>query len=79
MYIISFIYRRFYLKAAQANPEVERKAKYLAVTSLSDHTQLCFWPSTVAAGLVVLACIEHNKISAYQRVIKVPNYSILKS
>ncbi|WZZ57527.1 hypothetical protein YC2023_057634 [Brassica napus] len=71
-------YNRFYLKAARANPEVERKAKSLAVTSLSDHTQLCFWPSTVAAGLVVLACIEHNKISAYQRVIKVPNYSILK-
>ncbi|WZY97801.1 hypothetical protein YC2023_070130 [Brassica napus] len=74
--IFNFLW--FYLKAAQANPEVERKAKYLAVTSLSDHTQLCFWPSTVAAGLVVLACIEHNKISAYQRVIKVPNYSILK-
>ncbi|ANM60248.1 Cyclin family protein [Arabidopsis thaliana] len=61
----------FYLKAARANPEVERKAKSLAVTSLSDQTQLCFWPSTVAAALVVLACIEHNKISAYQRVIKV--------
>ncbi|RID57637.1 hypothetical protein BRARA_F00998 [Brassica rapa] len=67
--IFSFLW--FYLKAARANPEVERKAKSLAVTSLSDHTQLCFWPSTVAAGLVVLACIEHNKISAYQRVIKV--------
>ncbi|CAN8305189.1 unnamed protein product [Cochlearia groenlandica] len=63
----------FYLKAARANPEVERKAKSLAVTSLSDHTQLCFWPSTVAAGLVVLSCIEHNKISAYQRVVKVHN------
>ncbi|XP_013696127.1 cyclin-SDS-like isoform X2 [Brassica napus] len=67
--IFNFLW--FYLKAARANPEVERKAKSLAVTSLSDHTQLCFWPSTVAAGLVVLACIEHNKISAYQRVIKV--------
>ncbi|KAL0865054.1 hypothetical protein Bca101_044172 [Brassica carinata] len=66
--IFNFLW--FYLKAARANPEVERKAKYLAVTALSDHTQLCFWPSTVAAGLVVLACIEHNKISAYQRVIK---------
>ncbi|CAH8252344.1 unnamed protein product [Arabidopsis lyrata] len=67
--IFNFLW--FYLKAARANPEVERKAKSLAVTSLSDHTQLCFWPSTVAAALVVLACIEHNKISAYQRVIKV--------
>ncbi|KAF8099274.1 hypothetical protein N665_0247s0053 [Sinapis alba] len=67
--IFNFLW--FYLKAARANPEVERKAKSLAVTSLSDHTQLCFWPSTVAAGLVVLACIDHNKISAYQRVIKI--------
>ncbi|KAL9306163.1 Cyclin-SDS [Arabidopsis thaliana] len=67
--IFNFLW--FYLKAARANPEVERKAKSLAVTSLSDQTQLCFWPSTVAAALVVLACIEHNKISAYQRVIKV--------
>ncbi|CAL9215021.1 unnamed protein product [Arabidopsis halleri] len=67
--IFNFLW--FYLKAARANPEVERKAKSLAVTSLSDHTQLCFWPSTVAAALVVLACIEHNKISAYQQVIKV--------
>ncbi|KAF8095119.1 hypothetical protein N665_0341s0043 [Sinapis alba] len=67
--IFNFLW--FYLKVARANPEVEKKAKSLAVTSLSDHTQLCFWSSTVAAGLVVLACIEHNKISAYQRVIKV--------
>ncbi|CAA7033777.1 unnamed protein product [Microthlaspi erraticum] len=67
--IFNFLW--FYLKAARANPEVERKAKSLAVTSLSDHTLLCFWPSTVAAGLVVLACIDHNKISAYQRVVKV--------
>ncbi|CAG7866984.1 unnamed protein product [Brassica rapa] len=67
--IFNFLW--FYLKAARANPEVEKKARSLAITSLSDHTQLCFWPSTVAAGVVVLACSEHNKISAYQRVIKV--------
>ncbi|KAF3497733.1 hypothetical protein DY000_02057665, partial [Brassica cretica] len=67
--IFNFLW--FYLKAARANPEVGKKARSLAITSLSDHTQLCFWPSTVAAGLVVLACSEHNKISAYQRVIKV--------
>ncbi|KAJ0247984.1 Cyclin-SDS [Hirschfeldia incana] len=67
--IFNFLW--FYLKAARANPEVERVAKSLAVSSLADHTQLCFWPSSVAAGLVVLACIKHNKISAYQRVIKV--------
>ncbi|KAG2319868.1 hypothetical protein Bca52824_013081 [Brassica carinata] len=67
--IFNFLW--FYLKAARANPEVERVAKSLAVASLADHTQLCFWPSSVAAGLVVLACIKHNKISAYQRVIKV--------
>lgn len=73
------LHLRFYLKAARANPEIEMKAKSLAVTSLSDHTQLCFWPSTVAAALVVLACIEHNKISAYQRVIKVSVPSITLS
>ncbi|KAL0697757.1 hypothetical protein Bca4012_053879 [Brassica carinata] len=74
----SHAYLREYAKAycsrmdpARANPEVERVAKSLAVASLADHTQLCFWPSSVAAGLVVLACIKHNKISAYQRVIKV--------
>ncbi|XP_018449541.2 cyclin-SDS-like [Raphanus sativus] len=67
--IFNFLW--FYLKAARANPEVERVAKSFAVTSLADHTQLCFWPSSVAAGLVVLACIKHNKISAYQRVVKV--------
>ncbi|CAN7134231.1 unnamed protein product, partial [Brassica rapa subsp. narinosa] len=67
--IFNFLW--FYLKAARANREVERVAKSFAVASLSDHTQLCFWPSSVAAGLVVLACIKHNKISAYQRVVKV--------
>ncbi|XP_018436928.1 cyclin-SDS-like [Raphanus sativus] len=67
--IFNFLW--FYLKVARANPEVEKKAKLLAINSLSDHTQLCFWPSTVAAGLVVLACIEYNKISAYHRVVKV--------
>ncbi|CAH8388929.1 unnamed protein product [Eruca vesicaria subsp. sativa] len=67
--IFNFLW--FYLKAARASPEIERVAKSFAVTSLADHTQLCFWPSSVAAGLVVLACIKHNKISAYQRVVKV--------
>ncbi|XP_010528961.1 PREDICTED: cyclin-SDS [Tarenaya hassleriana] len=61
----------FYIKAARASPNVEKRAKYLAVMALSDHTQLCYWPSTVAAGVVILACIENNEFTAYQRVIEV--------
>ncbi|KAL3824023.1 hypothetical protein ACJIZ3_020052 [Penstemon smallii] len=47
----------FYLKAARANKNVEKTAKYLAVLALMGHQQLCYWPSTVAAGLVILASI----------------------
>ncbi|KAI3453190.1 hypothetical protein Pfo_009853 [Paulownia fortunei] len=51
----------FYLKAARANENVEKTAKYLAVLTLMGHQQLCFWPSTVAAGLVILASIATNQ------------------
>lgn len=46
---------RFYLKAARANKNVEKTAKYLALLTLMGHQQLCFWPSTVASALVILA------------------------
>ncbi|KAL8535852.1 hypothetical protein ACS0TY_011479 [Phlomoides rotata] len=45
----------FYLKAARANENVEKTAKYLALLTLMGHQQLCFWPSTVASALVILA------------------------
>ncbi|KZV19547.1 cyclin-SDS [Dorcoceras hygrometricum] len=51
----------FYLKAARANEKVEKTTKYLAVLALLGHQQLCYWPSTVAAGLVVLASIAANQ------------------
>ncbi|XP_075521159.1 cyclin-SDS [Primulina tabacum] len=51
----------FYLKAARSNEKVEKTAKYLAVLTLLGHQQLCYWPSTVAAGLVVLASIAANQ------------------
>ncbi|KAL7149562.1 hypothetical protein ABFS83_05G049600 [Erythranthe nasuta] len=51
----------FYLKAARANENVEKTTKYLAILTLMGHQQLCYWPSTVAAGLVILASIAANE------------------
>ncbi|KAF9625234.1 hypothetical protein IFM89_020820 [Coptis chinensis] len=60
----------FYLKAARANGEVDKTAKYLAVLSLLDHERLCYWPSTVAAGLVILASLSANQESSCQWVME---------
>ena len=62
---------RFYLKAARANAEVERMAKYLAVLTLLDHGQLSYWRSTVAAGLVILSSLAANQDASCQRVMEV--------
>lgn len=62
---------RFYLKAAKANPQVESNAKSLAIMALSDHSLLRYWPSTLAATLVVLACTQNNDHEAYTSVIEV--------
>ncbi|KAG5051210.1 hypothetical protein JHK87_003408 [Glycine soja] len=56
----------YYLKAANADAVVEKRVKYLAVLALSGHEQLCYWPSTVAAALVILACLEFNQISSHK-------------
>ncbi|WCJ33653.1 Cyclin family protein [Euphorbia peplus] len=61
----------FYLKAARANATLERRAKYLANLALTDYEHLRHWPSTVAAGLVILASLESDHIESYQRVIEV--------
>nr|QYW07146.1 cyclin-SDS [Dimocarpus longan] len=61
----------FYLKAARADAEVEKMAKYLAVLALSDQEQLCYWPSTVAAGVVILASLESHQDTSFQRVIEI--------
>ncbi|TKY69213.1 Cyclin-SDS protein [Spatholobus suberectus] len=59
-------YNRFYLKTANADAVVEKRVKYLAVLALSGHEQLCYWPSTVAAALVILACLEVNQNSSLE-------------
>lgn len=64
---------RFYLKAAKADAVLEKRAKNLAVLSLSAHEQLHYWPSTVAAALVILACLEFNQ-NASHKVIGVIIY-----
>ncbi|CAI9755247.1 unnamed protein product [Fraxinus pennsylvanica] len=51
----------FYLTAARANEQVKRTARYLAILALLGHQQLCFWPSTVAAGLAILASVATNQ------------------
>ncbi|VVB03827.1 unnamed protein product [Arabis nemorensis] len=61
----------FYLKAAKANPQVESNAKSLAIMALSDHSLLRYWPSTLAATLVILACTQNNDHEAYTSVIEV--------
>ncbi|PWA35938.1 Cyclin, C-terminal domain-containing protein [Artemisia annua] len=58
----------FYLKAARADEDVDKIAKYLALLALLGHEQLCYWPSTVAASLVILACLAENKQSTYQQI-----------
>ncbi|KAJ9563720.1 hypothetical protein OSB04_008880 [Centaurea solstitialis] len=58
----------FYLKAARANQDVDRIAKYLAVLALLGHEQLCYWPSTVAASLVILACLADDEHSSHQQI-----------
>ncbi|XWS34344.1 hypothetical protein CRYUN_Cryun21dG0031500 [Craigia yunnanensis] len=64
-------YNRFFLKAAKADAEVEKRAKYLAVLALSDHEQLCYWPSTVAAGVVIMASVDGNQHGSYNQVIEI--------
>ncbi|XP_026409841.1 cyclin-SDS-like [Papaver somniferum] len=60
----------FYLKAARADQEMEDTAKYLAVLSLMDPDLLCYWPSTVAAGLVILSALVSNKDSSCQFIME---------
>ncbi|XP_040939038.1 cyclin-SDS isoform X1 [Gossypium hirsutum] len=62
---------RFYLKAAKADADVEKRAKYLAVLALSDHEQLRYWPSTVAAGVVIMASMDSNQHGLYHQVIEI--------
>ncbi|XP_040378181.1 cyclin-SDS-like isoform X2 [Oryza brachyantha] len=60
----------FYLKAANADDRVEDLAKYLAMLSLLDHKHLSFWPSTVAAAVVALACLATDNESSCHLVME---------
>ncbi|KAG8096958.1 hypothetical protein GUJ93_ZPchr0013g37958 [Zizania palustris] len=60
----------FYLKAAKADEKVEDLAKYLALLSLLDHKHLSFWPSTVAAAVVALACLATDNESSCHLVME---------
>ncbi|KAI4357484.1 hypothetical protein L6164_001431 [Bauhinia variegata] len=64
----------FYLKAARADANMEKRVKYLAVLALSAPEQLCYWPSTVAATLVFLAYRKVNQ-NASHNMIKVIIFS----
>ncbi|XP_047086610.1 cyclin-SDS-like [Lolium rigidum] len=61
----------FYLKAAKADDKVKDLAKHLAFLSLLDHRHLSYWPSTVAASVVALACLATNKDSSCREVMEV--------
>ncbi|KAF8370217.1 hypothetical protein HHK36_031748 [Tetracentron sinense] len=60
----------FYLKAARADANMEKTAKYLAMLSLMDHERPCYWPSTIAAGLVILASLAANHDDSCQWVME---------
>ncbi|XP_050373883.1 cyclin-SDS [Argentina anserina] len=62
----SYNFLWFYLQAAEADEEVETRAKYLAMLQLTDPGQLCYWPSTVAAAVVILASLEGDDASRQQ-------------
>ncbi|KAI0494909.1 hypothetical protein KFK09_025055 [Dendrobium nobile] len=60
----------FYMKAARASTKVKGLCRHLAILTLLDHGILCFWPSTVAAGLVILACLATNNDSCCDVVLE---------
>uniref|UniRef100_A0ACD5X0Q2 Uncharacterized protein n=1 Tax=Avena sativa TaxID=4498 RepID=A0ACD5X0Q2_AVESA len=60
----------FYLKAAKADDKMEDLAKHLALLSLLDHKHLSYWPSTVAASVVALACLATNNQSSCHMVME---------
>lgn len=62
---------RFYLKAAKADDRVADLANYMALLSLLNHKLLSFWPSTVAAAVVALACLATNRESSCHLVMEV--------
>ncbi|KAL8160158.1 hypothetical protein V2J09_001695 [Rumex salicifolius] len=62
---------QFYLKAAAADREMESLAEKLAEIAMFDHKLLQFWPSSIAAGIVMLVCLAANRDQSCQRVMEV--------
>ncbi|WJX16790.1 hypothetical protein P8452_06779 [Trifolium repens] len=56
----------FYLKAANADAVVEKRVTCLALLALAGPSQLCYWPSTIAAAVVILACLELNQKASHK-------------
>ncbi|KEH40656.1 carboxy-terminal domain cyclin [Medicago truncatula] len=56
----------FYLKAANADAVVEKRVTCLALLALSGPDQLCYWPSTIAAAIVILASLELNQKASHK-------------
>lgn len=55
---------------------MEKTVKYLAVLALLGHEQLCYWPSTVAAGLVILSSIAANQEASCSAVTEVSIWTL---
>ncbi|XP_038891483.1 cyclin-SDS [Benincasa hispida] len=60
----------FYLKAAGADLDLENRAKNFAELVLSDKVQFCYFPSTIAAAVVILASLGEKQDAPSQRVIE---------
>ncbi|XP_023512093.1 cyclin-SDS-like [Cucurbita pepo subsp. pepo] len=60
----------FYLKAAGADTDLENRAKNFAVLVLSEKVQFCYYPSTIAAAVVILASLGEKQDAPSQRVIE---------
>lgn len=61
---------RFYSRAARADARVNKRAINSAALALLDHEQLSYWPSTVAAALVILASVEDASCKRVMQVSK---------
>ncbi|KAL8161195.1 hypothetical protein V2J09_012684 [Rumex salicifolius] len=61
----------FYLKAADTKEEVKRLANHLAELAMYDHRLIQFWPSSLAAGIVMLASLAAKRDESCLHVIEV--------
>ncbi|KAL9687279.1 hypothetical protein QQ045_031679 [Rhodiola kirilowii] len=60
----------FYLKVARADITMSKNAEHLAELALLEPEQLSYWPSTVAASLVILSSLPSNQYLPHICVMK---------